>query len=152
MKKLFTIIAIIFTSLVSLHTVAQPLVKRIANDNAYILSQADKMKLEFAKDGFELSTCGAMTMESNNELPVIIALTAGTNYRIVFIADNNSTTVQMKLVDLNNKQIATNSSKKDKNSISFDYTANTSAYHMIKPVQTNNNSNQLSGYFMVFKK
>ena len=38
MKKLFTLAAITLASLLALTTVAQPLVKNIALDNAYILT------------------------------------------------------------------------------------------------------------------
>ena len=152
MKKLFTLAAITLATLLTLTTIAQPLVKNIALDNAYILTQADSVKSAFEKDGFILSKASTMVMESNNELPVILSLTAGTSYRIVFIGENTSSSSEMKLMDWNDKQVAFKKNNGENNVIAYDYKSNTTAYHMIKPAQTNNNANQLSGYFMVFKK
>jgi hypothetical protein len=152
MKKLFTLAAFTVASLLALNTVAQPLVKNIAADNAYILTQADSVKSAFEKDGFVLSKSSAMRMESNNELPVILSLTAGINYRIVFIAENSSSSCEMKLMDWNDKQVAFKKKNGENNIIAYDYTSNATEYHMIKPMQTNNNNNQLGGYFMIFKK
>ena len=152
MKKLFTLAAITLASLLALTTVAQPLVKNIALDNAYILTQADSVKSVFAKDGFVLSKSSAMVMESNNELPVILSLTAGTNYRIVFIGENTSSYSEMKLMDWNDKQVAFKKSNGENSVIAYDYAPTATGYHMIKPIQTNNNTNQLGGYFMIFKK
>jgi hypothetical protein len=152
MKKLFTIAAITISSLLALTTVAQPLVKKIAVDNAYILTQADSLRTAFEKDGFVLSKSSAMTMESNNELPVILSLTAGTNYRIVFIGENTSSSCEMKLMDWNDKQVAFKKKNGENNVITYDYTSVATEYHMIKPSQTNENKNQLGGYFMIFKK
>jgi UDP-N-acetyl-D-mannosaminuronate dehydrogenase len=151
MKKLITLAAITLASLLTLTTVAQPLVKKIATDNAYILTQADSVKSVFEKDGFVLSKSSAMTMESNNELPVILSFTAGTNYRIVFISENTSSSCEMKLMDWNDKQVASKKSNSE-NIIAYDYTSKATEYHMIKPVQTNENAGQVGGYFMIFKK
>ncbi len=152
MKKLITLAAITLASLVAFTTVAQPLVKKMALDNNYILTQADSVKNAFEKDGFILSKSSSMIMESNNELPVILSLTAGTNYRIVFIGENTSSISEMKLMDWNDKQVAYKKNNGENNVIAYDYKTDVTGYHMIKPVQTNSNSNQLSGYFMIFKK
>jgi plasmid maintenance system killer protein len=152
MKKIFTIAVITLASLVSFKTIAQPLVKKIALDNSYMLTQADSIKSAFEKDGFELSKSSIMVMESNNELPVIVSLKANTNYRIVFIADNTSDNSELKLSDFNDKLVVAKKSSGNSNIITYNYAPLESQYHMIKPIQDNKRMNQLNGYFMIFKK
>ena len=154
MKKLFTIVLLFIATLISLYTKAQPMVSKTAFDNPAILSQADSIRTVYEMQGFELSKASGMNMESENEVPVILQLKEGTNYRIVFIGDNSSKSYQVSMFDWNEKQVVSKkqmANDSDANIISYDYTSKATEYHMVKPVQTNKKK-EIGGYFMIFKK
>lgn len=153
MKKLLTLTLFVLASVIAFNGFAQPLAKRTVLDYQTMLSQADSVKTAFEKQGYSLSKSSSMNMESENELPVILSLTEGTNYRIVFISDATSSTSTVSMQDWNEKEVATKTQTKNQsNIISYDYTAKGTEYHMIKPVQTNKSKNQVAGHFMIFKK
>ena len=149
MKKFFTITLLVLATLVSLYTKAQPMVSKTAFDNQAILTQADSIRTVYEMQGFELSKASGMNMESATEVPVILQLKAGTNYRIVFIGENSSKSCEISMFDWNEKQVV--SKKQMANVVSYDYTSTATEYHMVKPVQTNKKK-EVGGYFMIFKK
>ena len=154
MKKLFTIVFLVLATLISLYTKAQPMVSKTAFDNPAIQSQADSIKTVYAMQGFELSKASGMNMESENEVPVILQLKEGTNYRIVFIGENSSNSCEVRMFDWNEKQVVykkQTSGDVDGNIIAYNYSPKSTEYHMIKPVQTNKQK-AIGGYFMIFKK
>ena len=121
-----------------------------------IQRQIDSLKTEYAKENFIPVKESAMTMESEYEIPVIVPLTAGTWYRIVFIGEMTSKLYEVRMYDWSEKQVAYQ--KKmwgdvDGNIISYSYIPKISEYHMIRPVQVNKKKKKnLSGYIMMFKK
>ncbi len=154
MKKLITSSILCFTIVCS--ALSQPIVHTTAYfDNATIMSQADSLKAEFAKQGFVLAKESGMNMESEYEVPVIVPLKEGTWYRIIFIGDYTSRLYEVRMFDWNEKQVVYQ--KKmwgdvDGNIINYDYIPRFTEYHMIKPVQVNKKKKQVGGYFMIFKK
>ncbi len=134
---------------------AQPMVNKVAIDNAAILTQVDSLKAEFGKQGFIVVKEAMMTMESEYEIPVIVPLKEGTWYRVIFIGDITSKLYEVRMFDWNEKQVVYQ--KKmwgdvDGNIINYDYIPRFTEYHMIKPVQINKKKKQVGGYIMLFKK
>jgi hypothetical protein len=126
------------------------------NNDPFIKAQADSLKAVMAKDGFIVVKESSMNMESEYELPVIVPLTGGTWYQIVFIGEPTSKLYEVRMFDWGEKQVAYQ--KKmwgdvDGNIISFSYIPKFSEYHMIRPVQVNKKKKKnLPGYIMLFKK
>ncbi len=126
--------------------------------DALILHQADSIKQQLAKDGFQVLKENSMTMESEYEMPVIVPLTQGSWYQFVFIGDVTSKLYEVRMFDWNEKQVVYQ--KKmwgdvDGNVISYSYIPQFSEYHMIKPVQVNKDKSKrknLCGYVMLLKK
>jgi hypothetical protein len=134
---------------------AQPMVNKVAIDNAAILNQVDSLKAEFGKQGFTVVKEAMMAMESEYEIPVIVPLKEGTWYRVIFIGDITSKLYEVRMFDWNEKQVVYQ--KKmwgdvDGNIINYDYIPRFTEYHMIKPVQVNKKKKQIGGYIMLFKK
>ncbi|MDB5252425.1 MAG: hypothetical protein JWP27_1594 [Flaviaesturariibacter sp.] len=126
------------------------------NNDPYLKRQADSLKQVFAKDGFIVVKESSMNMESEYELPVIVPLTGGSWYQIVFIGEPTSKLYEVRMFDWSEKQVAYQ--KKmwgdvDGNIISFSYIPKFSEYHMIRPVQVNKKKKKnLPGYIMLFRK
>jgi len=97
----------------------------------------------------------SMTMESEYEMPVIVPLTQGSWYQIVFIGDLSSKVYEVRMFDWNEKQVVFEKNKAgdvEANVISYSFIPQFSEYHMIKPVQVNKKKKQLCGYVMLMKK
>lgn len=155
MKKLLTLTIIALAMFAALVSSAQPMVQKVAFDNAAIQSQADSIKEIYAKMGFVVAKESGMAMESEYETPVILPLKQGTWYRIVFIGEMTSRLYEVRMFDWNEKQVFY--AKKmwgdvDGNVISYDYIPKFTEYHLVKPVQINKKKKQCGGYFLIFKK
>lgn len=124
--------------------------------NESIIRQADSIKNELSKQGFEIVKEASMTMESDYEMPVIVPLTQGSWYQFVFIGDISSKLYEVRMFDWNERQVVYQ--KKmwgdvDGNVISYSYIPQFSEYHMIKPVQVNKKKKKdLCGYVMLLRK
>ncbi len=136
---------------------AQPLVLSTTSytDNAALNYQADSLKMLFEKQGFQLVREAMLEMKSQYEKPVILSLREGTWYRVIFIGDKTSKLYEVRMYDWNEKQVVYEKQKpKDAegNIINYDYIPRFTEFHMIKPVQINNNKRDLNGYLLLFKK
>lgn len=124
--------------------------------NESISRQADSIKRELSKQGFEIVKEASMTMESDYEMPVIVPLTQGSWYQFVFIGDISSKLYEVRMFDWNERQVVYQ--KKmwgdvDGNVISYSYIPQFSEYHMIKPVQVNKKKKkELCVYVMLLRK
>jgi hypothetical protein len=125
-------------------------------DNEMIKREADSLRHLLAAGGFVVMREASVTMESEYELPIIVPLTEGTWYHVVFIGDINSNTYEVRMYDYSEKQVVYQKKRwgdVDGNVISYSYIPKMSEYHMIKPVQVNNKQKKnLCGYVMLFKK
>jgi hypothetical protein len=153
MKKFITLL--VLAMIVTVSSFAQPMVQKVAFDNAAIQSQADSIKEVYGKMGFTVAKESGMAMESEYETPVILPLKQGTWYRIVFIGEMTSKLYEVRMFDWNEKQVFY--AKKywgdvDGNVISYDYIPQFTEYHLVKPVQINKKKKQCGGYFLIFKK
>ncbi len=97
-----------------------------------------------------------MTMESEYEMPVVVALTEGSWYQFVFIGENTSKLYEVRMYDFDERMVIYEKNRRgnvDANVISYPYIPNSSQYHMMKPVQVNNKKKKgLCGYVMLLKK
>ena len=125
-------------------------------DNRVIQKEADSLKRALASGGFVVLREASVTMESENELPIIVPLTEGTFYQVVFIGDVNSNAYEVKMYDYSERQVVyqrKSVSDPDANVISYSYTPKTTEYHMIKPLQINfKQKKNLCGYVILLKK
>jgi hypothetical protein len=157
MKKKTILLSFFATFLFSINTNAQNDVTRISPcENESILNQADSLKKLFISGGYTLLREAMVSMESEYELPVIIPLTKGTWYQVVFIGDIRSKTYEVRMYDYDEKQVMykkTQWDDADGNIITYSYIPVVSEFHMIKPVQVNRiEKKNLCGYFMLLKK
>ena len=103
MKKLFYSFLLILC-LPALAT--DPITDSKSNHSASeILSQADSIKQVFAQYGYAVVREAAINMESEYELPVIVPLTEGAMYQVVFIGDPTSRIQEVRMFDYDEKQV-----------------------------------------------
>jgi hypothetical protein len=141
---------------------AQEVIRQKSCDNISIKRQADSMKSEMSKIGFALLREASMTMESDYEMPVIVPMNEGSWYHVVFIGDESSKLLELRMFDWQEKQVIYQKSKNDmivdgngnnNNILNYTYASKFSEYHMIKPVQINKKKKKdLCGYIMLFKR
>ncbi len=115
----------------------------------------DSLKQFYSERGFSLFREASMTMESEYEMPIVIPMQQGTWYQFIFIGDPTSKLYEVRMFDYSEKQVVYKKNMwgdVDGNVISFDYIAQFSEYHMIKPVQVNKKKKKLCGYVMLFKR
>lgn len=124
--------------------------------NESISRQADSIKRELSKQGFEIVKEASMTMESDYEMPVIVPLTQGSWYQFVFIGDYGSRLYEVRMYDWQERQVVFRQKKWgeiDGNVIVYSYVPQFSEFHMMKPVQVNKQKKKnLCGYVMLFKR
>jgi len=121
-----------------------------------IQRQADSLKTEFAKQGFDVLREASITMESEYEMPVVVQLQERALYQVVFIGDITSKLYEVRMYDWDEKQVAYQKKQwgdVDGNIIAFPYRPQFTEFHMIKPVQVNKQKKKgLCGYVMLLKK
>lgn len=151
MKNLFFIIAL---TLGVLHSQAQDLIRQRSCGNQSISAQVDSLKKIFDQNGFMVLKEASMTMESEFEMPVIVPLTQGAWYQIVFIGDPSSKLYEVRMYDYDEKQVYYKKlyGYSEGNIISYGYMPKVSEWHMIKPVQVNKGKKDCCGYIMLLKK
>ena len=125
-------------------------------NNDMIQRQADSLKTEFAKQGFDVLREASITMESEYEMPVVVQLQERALYQVVFIGDITSKLYEVRMYDWDEKQVAYQKKQWgdiDGNIIAFPYMPKFTEFHMIKPVQVNKQKKKgLCGYVMLLKK
>ncbi len=140
----------------SLHANSQDVIRQVSCSNDFILHQADSIKQVFSNQGFIVLREASMTMESEYEMPVVVALTEGSWYQFVFIGENTSKLYEVRMYDFDERMVIYEKNRRgnvDANVISYPYIPNSSQYHMMKPVQVNNKKKKgLCGYVMLLKK
>jgi hypothetical protein len=150
MKKLLAISFILLA--ISAH--AQDVIRQKSCSNLSITSQVDSLKKEFEKNGFMVLKEASMTMESEYEMPVIVPMTQGAWYHIVFIGDPSSKLHEVRMYDYDEKQVYYKKlyGYTDGNIISYGYQPKISEWHMIKPVQVNKSKKDCCGYILLLKR
>lgn len=157
MKKCFSAAALLAGLAMGFSSHAQNDVIRISPcENQSIKNQADSLKQLFTQNGFMILREAQVEMESEYELPVIIPMTEGTWYQVVFIGDVRSKTYEVRMYDYDEKQVVYKKNQwgdVDGNIITYSYIPKMSEFHMIKPVQVNKAvKKNLCGYILLLKK
>lgn len=142
----------LFFLVVAVH--AQDVIRQKSCSNLSITSQVDSLKKEFEKNGFMVLKEASMTMESEYEMPVIVPMTQGAWYHIVFIGDPSSKLHEVRMFDYDEKQVYYKKlyGYTDGNIISYGYQPKISEWHMIKPVQVNKSKKDCCGYILLLKR
>lgn len=150
MKNLIALATILFSFTAS----AQDVIRQKSCANPSINVQVDSLKKEFEKNGFMVLKEASMTMESEYEMPVLIPMTQGAWYHIVFIGDPASKLHEVRMYDYDEKQVYYKKlyGYSQGNIISYGYQPRISEWHMIKPVQVNKSKKDCCGYIMLLKK
>ena len=151
MKTLLLSIAVIICSVSSN---AQDVIRQRSCNSQSISAQVDSLKKTFEASGFVVLKEASMTMESAFELPVIVPMTQGAWYHIVFIGDPSSKLHEVRMYDYDEKQVYYKKlyGYSEGNIISYGYMPKVSEWHMIKPVQVNKGKKDCCGYIMLLKK
>ncbi len=153
--KTFAVMFIITVSL-SFCATAQPMYLRpIVFEENEMTRQADSLKNLFVEQGFVMIREATIEMKSQYEKPIILPLTEGTWYRVIFIGDKSSKLYEVRMYDWNEKRVVYQKQKAkdiDGNIINYDYIPRFSEYHMIKPVQVNKTKKDVNGRMLLFKK
>jgi hypothetical protein len=150
------IVMFVITMSFSLCASAQPMyVRPIIFDADEMTRQADSLKSLFVQQGFVMVREATIEMKSQYEKPIILPLTEGTWYRVIFIGDKSSKLYEVRMYDWNEKRVVYQKQKAkdvDGNIINYDYIPRFSEYHMIKPVQVNKTKADVNGCMLLFKK
>lgn len=151
MKTLLLSIAVIICSVSSN---AQDVIRQRSCNSQSISAQVDSLKKTFEASGFVVLKEASMTMESAFEMPVIVPMTQGAWYHIVFIGDPSSKLHEVRMYDYDEKQVYYKKlyGYSEGNIISYGYMPKVSEWHMIKPVQVNKGKKDCCGYIMLLKK
>lgn len=151
MKTLLFSIAIIICSVSSN---AQEVIRQRSCNSQSISAQVDSLKKTFEASGFVVLKEASMTMESAFEMPVIVPMTQGAWYHIVFIGDPSSKLHEVRMYDYDEKQVYYKKlyGYSEGNIISYGFMPKVSEWHMIKPVQVNKGKKDCCGYIMLLKK
>ena len=135
---------------------SQDVIRLQSCNNNLIQKQVDSLKNLYSHDGFMLLKEASITMESAFEMPVVMPLNQGSWYQFVFIGDYTSKLYEVRMYDWDEKQVIYQKKQwgdVDGNVISYSYIPQFSEFHMMKPVQVNNDKKKnLCGYVMLFKK
>jgi hypothetical protein len=133
---------------------AQDVIRQRSCGNQSITVQVDSLKKTFEQSGFVVLKEASMSMESEFEMPVIVPLTEGAWYQIVFIGDPSSKLYEVRMYDYDEKQVYYKKlyGYSEGNIISYGYMPKVSEWHMIKPVQVNKGKKDCCGYIMLLKK
>lgn len=150
MKTFFTLLLIAS----SIPAFSQQVIRQKSCSNQTIAQQVDSMKQSFEKNGFVVLKEASMSMESEFEMPVIVPLTQGAWYHIVFIGEPSSKLHEVRMYDYDEKQVYFKKlyGYSEGNIISYGYMPKISEWHMIKPVQVNKGQKNCCGYIMLLKK
>jgi hypothetical protein len=151
MKKLLTVSFLLF---IALAANAQDVIRQKSCANQSITLQVDSLKKVFEASGFMVLKEASMSMESEYEMPVLVPMTQGAWYHIVFIGDPGSRLHEVRMYDYDEKQVYYKKlyGYSEGNIISYGYMPKISEWHMIKPVQVNKSKKDCCGYILLLKK
>lgn len=148
-----TILFMIALTLGAFSSRSQDVIRQRSCNSQSISAQVDSIKKTYEQSGFVVLKEASMTMESEYEMPVIVPMTQGAWYNIVFIGDPTSKMNEVRMYDYDEKQVFY---KKlygfEGNIISYTYMPKFSEWHMIKPVQVNKGKKDCCGYILLLKK
>lgn len=150
MKSLFTI----FFFLLAFAAYSQDVIRQKSCANQSIKLQVDSLKKVFEASGFMVLKEASMSMESEYEMPVLVPMTMGAWYQIIFIGDASSKLHEIRMYDYDEKQVYYKKlyGYSEGNIISYGYMPKISEWHMIKPVQVNKSKKDCCGYILLLKK
>ncbi len=121
-----------------------------------ILRQADSIKQYYTKEGFTVLREASVSMDSEYELPILMPMKQGEPYEIVFIGDARSNICEVKMYDYQEQQVVYQRKKDnepDQHIIRYGYKPKASEYHLVKPVQVNEQQKKnLCGYIIFLRK
>ena len=115
----------------------------------------DSLKTIFNTNGYSVLREAAINMESEYEMPIILPMSEGSMYQIVFVGDPTSKLYEVRMYDWNERQVVYKKNMwgdVDGNVISYSYIPKFTEYHMIKPLQVNKGKKKLCGYILLLKK
>lgn len=115
----------------------------------------DSLKTIFNNSGYSVLREAAINMESEYEMPIILPMTEGNMYQIIFVGDPTSKLYEVRMYDWNERQVVYKKNMwgdVDGNVISYSYIPKFTEYHMIKPLQVNKAKKKLCGYILLLKK
>jgi hypothetical protein len=150
MKNLIFICLLLCT----LTATAQDVIRQRNCTNPSISAQVDSLKKSFEQHGFVVLKEASMSMESEYEMPVIVPMTQGGWYHIVYVGEPTSRIHEVRMFDYDEKQVFYKKlwGNSEGNIISYGYQPNHSEWHMIKPVQVNKGKKDCCGYIILLKK
>ena len=94
-----------------------------------------------------------MTMENEYEMPVIVPLTEGAWYHIVFIGETKANLYEVRMYDYAEKEVVYLKQGIENNMISYSFIPKSTEYYMIKPVQVGKrNIKNFCGHIILFRK
>lgn len=146
---------IISACLLSTVALAQPVIKQKSCSDDQISFQADSIKKVFTADGFSVAKENFISMESGYEMPVIVPLTKGQWYHVVFIGLQTAKLFELRIFDGNDNQITYEKQlgKDDKgNIISVSFIPEVNSYFMIKLLQMQKKKTEMCAYVLLLKK
>lgn len=120
-----------------------------------IARQVDSLKKEFTIQGYIVAKEAAVTMVSELEMAVMVALTEGSKYQFVFIGEVSSKLYEVRMFDSEEKQVEYQKKvwgEVDGNVINFSFVPKFSEFYAIRPLQINNKKKNICGYVMLLKK
>ena len=135
---------------------AQEVIRVRPCNDTLIQRQVDSLKVLYSKAGYNVLREASITMESEYEMPVVVQLQERALYQVVFIGDITSKLYEVRMYDWDEKMVVYQ--KKmwgdvDGNIISYGYQPKFTEFHMIKPVQVNQQKKKgLCGYIMLLQK
>ena len=115
----------------------------------------DSLKEYYAAQGYSVLREASMTMESDSGMPIVLPMTAGTDYQFIFVGDPTSRQYEVRMFDYTEKQVVYKKNiwgDAEGNIISFSFIPQSSEYFMIKPSQVNKNKKKMCGYVMLLKR
>lgn len=125
-------------------------------DNEAVQKKVDSLKKILGKEGYAVLREASLTMQNENEIPIIVPMDEGSQYQFVFIGDSQSNQCEVKMYDYNEKQVMYKRKGRgdnESNIISYSYVPRMSEYHMIRPSQvTQSKKTELCGYVILFRK
>jgi hypothetical protein len=150
--QLLTLMVCLFAAISPVFS--QDIIRQQSCDDTLLKHQADSLRTILTNNGYMVVREASMTMESEYEMPVIVPLTEGSWYQVVFIGDPKSKLNEVRMYDYNERQVYYQKNYGDiqGNIISYGYISKFSEYHMIKPVQVCKKKKTLCGYIMLLKR
>jgi hypothetical protein len=119
-------------------------------------ASVDSLKKMYAAEGYTVLRETSMQMESEYEMPIIVPMSQGSWYQIVFIGEPTSRLYELRLFDWDERQVFYKKNlwgEVDGNIIATTYRPAFNEYHMIKPLQIHKKKKKgLCGYILLLKK